>query len=290
MDRRTERAFDGCFFGLLFGLLGLIIQGIILIFSLTIGGLIGFFVKGGGGNSEKELRQLKKPVAYRYQIQGVVCEGCETENEEHQTHCYMCGLELVEKQEEFPRDNNLTPAQWVLTACILVVIVFLAILPSMRGKRNANVQASDTVVETSVGNTEDVLEESFDVKQARERSQVENTPEAVLGNFLVAYMNGEGKDCSKIIGYLHPVLFPENEKSNWEEGCRSYNIRLQYIAKITVSKPRIEDGYESVVVTAQGSFVGPARPESSVTVKLIRNEGEEALWYISYFVRYSSGK
>lgn len=137
-ERQTQRAFDGCFFGLL----GLIIGLTIRLISLAIGGLIGLVVKGAEKNPEDELRNLKKPLYLSKQIYGKACPHCKTLNEEHKTHCYMCGLALVEKREAVSGSYVFTGYQLAFGVLVLLLIIYGAVR-NYSQTRPSNVQAAN---------------------------------------------------------------------------------------------------------------------------------------------------
>ncbi|MCB0094192.1 MAG: hypothetical protein KDE50_00835 [Caldilineaceae bacterium] len=269
-ERQTQRAFDGCFFGLLSLIIGLIIK----LISLTVGGTIGWLVSGVEKNPEDELRKLKSSLNLPKQIAGTTCPHCETLNEEYKTHCYACGLKLVESPKI---SKELSPR---VNAAIALGTIFLIItiirFPIWWNGVGPIFQTPTTSMSTGVSASDIAL----DIKQSKDRNQVVNTPESVTGNFLIVYSRGEGQDCNKVIGYLHPVLFSESEKLAWQNSCSRYVIELKSVESVKAGKPSIENGYEFVNVTAYGFFVAPDHTQNDITLKLARENREDAKWYI----------
>lgn len=183
MDRRTEKQLEGyadsclgCIFG---GIIGLIILSI----KTFIGLVIGLFVKTGEKNPEDELRKYRNTLYKRQQIEGIVCPKCETKNEEHQTHCYMCGSAMMKQVRKTNSSNNtIQIAAGVAVILVVAVIVFSS---KWEFSQTVNVQASNQ-------NKQIIVNSPTATTNPQEI-------EAVIRNYLAAVANGE---CEKAGTYF----------------------------------------------------------------------------------------
>ena len=136
MDRRTEQQFDSCLGAIIGGIYTLIIW----LITTLIGGLIGVVIKSSEKNPEDELLKLKTTIYQRQQIHGIACPDCKTKNEEHQSHCYMCGSVLVQQIEKTSWSNN--TIQIAAGVALILLVVITISLTNWRKSQNVTVQAS----------------------------------------------------------------------------------------------------------------------------------------------------
>lgn len=226
MDRRTEKQLEGyadsclgCIFG---GIIGLIILSI----KTLIGLVIGLFVKTGEKNPEDELRKYRNTLYKRQQIEGIVCPKCETKNEEHQTHCYMCGSAMVKQVRKTNSSNNtIQIAAGVAVILVVAVIVFSS---KWEFSQTVNVQASNQNKQLVV-NSPTATSSSDEMK-------------AVVRGYLNAVADGK---CNSAMTYLG--------ETNHIYKVRCENGYFQVLKTSSVSRVRKLDS-STTLFLARGKF------------------------------------